>query len=1635
MRSKAILVALLAFAFTAQAAPVSERQARLAARAWAAASGRFGAPLGSSVEQVREFALTNGTSFFTVKLDGGGAVIVSGDSEDTPIVAMSSVDISNPEVGSPLREFLERDMAARRKSVRSAKTARDATHLWKRLILEGEALDMAGETHVPSSSVEPADMRVPALVKSKWNQDGHGENYYTPPYQPGDSRNYVCGCVATAMAQIMRYHEFPVGDIPPFVNSACSVDGRVTPAVAKGGPYDWENMPLVPSTGLSNVEKEAIGRLTYDCGVAVGMDWGRGGSGAVTANVGDALKDRFKYANAKVSTDDESQGVSTDEAYRERLIYASLDAGFPVQLGINKDGKAGHSVVADGYGYIDDVSYVHLNMGWSGQGDIWYHLPNITYVATAGGTEYEADTVRSCVYNIFPDQTGVIISGRTLDDEGDVIAGAPVSVCLAGETEPFTNVVSSAYGVYAVIVPADSEYVVSATYGTYSGDADASVGDGNVWGCDIVISAPSVRVISFDGAETNIWSSLDRALRDATTFFLPTLEIFAPTLLKRNVTVEEPCTIVAGPELEGPAQVERRNGAAITVDDTTVTFSDILFSEASETPVRAVNGGIAAFEGVTSVSETLSVEADAPGGFALSGDIYGGVQVRVDGAMEEGDVFGVAFCDLETAQANAAKIINPDDSSLGGEAFEDEATGDVLFRWAEVPVDPDAAIAASRVDGGEWNYYRTFDEALVDDAAEVVLYRKSRFAKQFTASAPVSISSENGAVLKVHPSAQIIAKPGAEIELSDIVMSGGASLSGPLVMVDGGTVEMKSGAAFEDIAVKNADSTYGLVVVKSGTFAMESGTSLARCSATSPGNANSSGCKGGGVYVYPEATFDMRGGTISECSAELSGGGVFVDNGATLLLSGDATIVSNAVGGVENDVSYRPNSSLLVAGPMTGKVGVLGPSNASNGDGAVFANGASGVSQADLEASADAFFSTAAAILGKVRSAVVDGNSLKWSVDDAPQGPFPVTPAYDDGGFITNAVARVIRSGGAVDYWATISDAFLSLDGDAEIELLDDDFFDEDIGVEYNVVLRSATDTQYGADYFAYVSRTGESAIYVGEGASLVVDGVGFLGNYTDPLTGESLDGSGRLFDVNGGDFSLQASLIAYVNGSEDRAAAAIVVHGGGTATLDDGTLIFGCENSFVDTDTNSGAASGIVAEDEGTAVYLRDCDIVYCRSRKTGGVFIGNKASIYISGNANVVDNFCDDDNSCGNMVVADGAHLYLDGELTGFIGCEEGIGGDQIVFGTVTCPLTAAVIASATNFVHDVTRARGSVSGTDLVWDLEGRTPVAKPVPLGTEFTYDKTLHVVFNEGEGYTVYDASATDAGEYHAVARLEPGCVWEDGTCDAVVCDWTISKAILSVVAANASKIEGEDDPALFKYSVHGLADGDYAGNVFLAILVRDPGEEPGKYVIALGLYALNPEYANNYSFDPDAGFTPGIFTIIDSESEVLPPISEGADLDEILAALTQSRVTDQRVIDAVTAYYTADPEAARTAYNKFRTWAKVTVGDAAAVCSSEQAWTSYEFGASELFENTPTVTITSIKIEDPSVAAMRVTLVVKDGDVEKDVDPESVAALFEMSTDFKVWSKDLQAVANEDGSFTVKPTDPTLKIAVIRLKY
>jgi len=150
-------------------------------------------------------------------------------------------------------------------------------------------------------------------------------------------------------------------------------------------------------------------------------------------------------------------------------------------------GASGHGVVVDGYGYDTSTRaktlYHHVNMGWSGHEDIWYNLPDIG----------NYDTIPVCIYNIFPEGTGEIISGRVTDASGQPIWGASVGADL--RTKRYETVTNNK-GVYALTkLPSAAMFTVQASLsgltftkqsvgtGT-SRDREASAG--NRWGINFV---------------------------------------------------------------------------------------------------------------------------------------------------------------------------------------------------------------------------------------------------------------------------------------------------------------------------------------------------------------------------------------------------------------------------------------------------------------------------------------------------------------------------------------------------------------------------------------------------------------------------------------------------------------------------------------------------------------------------------------------------------------------------------------------------------------------------------------------------------------------------------------------------------------------------------------------------------------------------------------------------------------------------------------------------------------------------------------------------------------------------------------------------------------------------------------------
>lgn len=482
------------------AAPVGTNDAARAVRAWVRRGGVLGAKLGAEVASVGVNTTTNDLKFYSVQMVGGGTVFTSADDGLEPILAFSSEQsaaaANDPK--SPLYTLLHRDIvgrAAARSSVKRAAasasvTASQPEAKWSQLLAEAARLEADAANGVKRPALAAAatvgDLRVAPLLKTKWGQETDG--YGNPCYNAYTPNNYVCGCVATAMAQIMFYHKWPQTSRPP-VTKDCFVDDQPMSRTSYGGTYDWANIPLEPNgadaDAMTATQLQAIGKLCYDAGVSVRMNWGYSGSGTFAALAGEALRDVFGYGSAYSSdcedgSDPDSPLFSANISHK---VLSNLGGGFPVIFGIS--GSYDHAVVGDGYGYNDGNLYVHLNMGWDGSDDVWYNLPEI-------GNAYSS--IEDIVYNIIPGggDGKAVLSGRvTLPSRAPAGAANVAIYAVGGADEPVTNVVANAYGVYGVVLPAGSRYEVRATLGKFSGSFTMY--------SDETLSAPRLFTCAFNG--------------------------------------------------------------------------------------------------------------------------------------------------------------------------------------------------------------------------------------------------------------------------------------------------------------------------------------------------------------------------------------------------------------------------------------------------------------------------------------------------------------------------------------------------------------------------------------------------------------------------------------------------------------------------------------------------------------------------------------------------------------------------------------------------------------------------------------------------------------------------------------------------------------------------------------------------------------------------------------------------------------------------------------------------------------------------------------------------------------------------------------------------------------------------------
>jgi len=518
------IAVLLTMATLAFGAPTSSEHARQAVQGWLGMDARpLNSRLGRNISSIETYNDAQGLPlYYAVYLQPSGYVIVSADDLIEPIIAFAAQGRYDPSTDNPLGALVNNDLPGRMQKAR--KQAGRRTEGAMKKAGDKWAVLLGKEKATPGAKLgisSVSDVRVSPLAQSSWSQSTAGGsacyNYYTPPNAAGSSGNYVCGCVATAMAQLMRYYQYPVSGVGT-ASFEIGVNGVSTTRNLRGGDgsggaYSWSDMVLVPTGSVTVAQRRAIGALTHDAGVSVNMSYTASSSGADTLDAKTAFVNTFGYSGAIKGYN----SGSNIGAGLNGMVNPNLDAGYPVLFGITGT-PGGHAIVGDGYGYNLGTLYHHLNLGWAGTDNAWYNLPTID---TSIGT---FSSVYKCIYNVYVTGSGEIISGRVTDSSGNALADATVTAVRTGGSAYSTN--TNERGIFAFPkIPSASTYTLSVVKAGYTfsnrtvstgTSVDLEAASGNAWSSDFTgLIAPPADIFASDGTYTDkvqvTWSSSEGA--------------------------------------------------------------------------------------------------------------------------------------------------------------------------------------------------------------------------------------------------------------------------------------------------------------------------------------------------------------------------------------------------------------------------------------------------------------------------------------------------------------------------------------------------------------------------------------------------------------------------------------------------------------------------------------------------------------------------------------------------------------------------------------------------------------------------------------------------------------------------------------------------------------------------------------------------------------------------------------------------------------------------------------------------------------------------------------------------------------------------------------------------------------------
>ena len=364
-----IFLCLLMLVLVADANPVDVKRAKATAQKVLGGTDVHSVAMVQTGETRRAADAAEPAYYVFVREEGAGFVIVSGDDALPELVAYSDQTSfpSEGEIHPALSGFLD-TYASMVEAVRNGE----------------EVVTMSQRVDAAVPVVEP-------LCKTQWSQG----NPYNALCPLDEGKRSMVGCVALAMAQIMKYHEWPlhgtgkVSYTPSTVKELQVVDFSQS-------TYQWKVMLNTTAELKADAEAaEAVAKLCYDCGVSSRLEYGAEESGTYDDYAIQSMYENFGYKASTIQILYRDCFATQQEW--NAIWKAELDAGRPILYsGLSKSG--GHEFIIDGY---DSNGFVHVNWGWGGDFDAFYDIAILDATPAMSFTDAQA-----MIVGIEPDYTG-----------------------------------------------------------------------------------------------------------------------------------------------------------------------------------------------------------------------------------------------------------------------------------------------------------------------------------------------------------------------------------------------------------------------------------------------------------------------------------------------------------------------------------------------------------------------------------------------------------------------------------------------------------------------------------------------------------------------------------------------------------------------------------------------------------------------------------------------------------------------------------------------------------------------------------------------------------------------------------------------------------------------------------------------------------------------------------------------------------------------------------------------------------------------------------------------------------------------------------------------------------------------------